>query len=161
MIGKIGQNGKRLALQTREGNDIENFQNDFQELTPSILYQTKSMIKRHAPRNTRSSPTPCYNCHGLTFASRRTWIDQSREIQKILGEDKYIRINTKDTLPGDIIVYYGADGDPEHSGIVVSEPKELGIPMVVSKWGALPEFVHWANQCPYSFQKAKFYRIEK
>lgn len=161
MISKMSQNGRKLALQTREGNDIENLQGDFLELTPSILHQTKSMIKRHAPRNRRSSPTACYNCHGLAFASRRTWISKSCEIDKILREDKYIEIHRKDTLPGDIIIYYANDGDAEHSGIVLSEPKELGIPMVVSKWGSFPEFVHWANQCPYSFQNAVFYRIEK
>jgi len=161
MISKINQNGRKLALQTREANDIENFQPPFLELTLFVQKQIEDAIEAYKPKSTRSSATPCYNCHGLTFASRRTGIYKAAEIRKILKEDKYIEINRRNTLPGDIIVYCSDDGDIEHSGIVLSEPNGLSIPLVVSKWGNSPEFVHWANQCPYSFQNALIYRIEK
>ncbi len=161
MINRIDQSGRKLALETRKGGDIENFQSDFVAPTPFLLHQYRECIGIHRPEDTRSSPTPCYNCHGLTFASRRTRIEETGEIHKILEEDKYIVIRPKDTLPGDIIIYYADDGDAEHSGIVLSEPTRLGIPMVVSKWGSSSEFVHWANQCPYSFRNAMFYRIDK
>ena len=86
-------------------------------------------------------------------------------------EDCYSEIDSP--IPGDIILYYTDEGDVEHSGIVVSEPvnEPVGIddpnihlirlPMVVSKWGAWREVLHFANHCPYTFTDVKYYRVVK
>ncbi len=49
---------------------------------------------------------PCntYNCHGLTFAARRTWIHEPSELLKILEDDDYEEV-TNGILPGDIAIY--------------------------------------------------------
>lgn len=96
----------------------------------------------------------------MTFASRRTGIYETSVIEQILHEDGYAEVSSNEVLPGDVIIYYSSDGDAEHSGIVISEKDEiLRIPKVVSKWGRYAEFVHWANQCPYSFVNARYFRI--
>jgi len=109
----------------------------------------------------RSEPTARYNCHGLTFAGRRTAIHKSTAVQQALHEDGYVAIDPSEVLPGDIIMYYEDGGDIEHSGIVLKQPREefLRIPLVVSKWGKHRELIHWANQSPYSFANVKYFRI--
>lgn len=102
------------------------------------------------------SPTRKYNCHGLTFGSRRTWIETG-EIRKILEQDEYAEVPRADVLPGDVVVYY-VDGDPEHSGVVVSKGDMAG-PLILSKWGFCHEIVHRIFDCPYDARNVVFYRI--
>lgn len=98
-----------------------------------------------------------YNCHGLTFASRRTWIEKPTEIQKILKDDDYRPVELSSVLPGDIAVYR-TKGVIEHSGVVMSV--EHGIPLILSKWAALHEAIHRARECPYyDCEEILYYRI--
>ena len=107
----------------------------------------------------RTNPSGLYNCHGMTFANRRCFIEDPKNISVILNDDEYQKIDQKDVLPGDIIIYF-AEGDAQHSGIVVDKPKEpLYIPMVVSKWASHAEFIHYANYCPYDCSNIKYFRI--
>lgn len=64
--------------------------------------------------------------------------------------------------PGDVIVYYGPEGDFEHSGLVVDPPMQenLWIPMVRSKWGKYRELIHPGNRCPYDFSNVKYFRVK-
>jgi len=116
-------------------------------------------FKRAHPRALHRpvGPSRKYNCHGLTFASRRTWIWQSSEIAKIIRDDDYEVVDLKDVCPGDVAVYY-KDGDAEHSGIVVQKG-DLGVPLVLSKWGPCHEVVHLVWQCPYDAGNVVYYRI--
>lgn len=109
---------------------------------------------------TRSGPLAAYNCHGFTFASRRTWIEEVAEVHKILDQDGYREIPLDEALPGDVIVYFAENGDAEHSGIVVAAPEGiLKIPVICSKWGGYGEVIHDANYGPYNTGIWKFYRI--
>jgi hypothetical protein len=150
---------KTLALDSAAGNQIDNGQ--LFEISSFEMNQEASLNEKYEGTVTfRSKSTPRYNCHGMTFASRRTGIYDTQTINQILKEDGYKEIDPASVLPGDVIVYYAADGDAEHSGVVISEiDSQLRIPKVVSKWGKFAEFVHWANQCPYTFVNAKFYRV--
>jgi hypothetical protein len=105
------------------------------------------------------APSRKYNCHGLTFASRRTWIHSPREIAKILTDDDYKTVAPPETvLPGDIAVYYSTEGDAEHSAIVLTIER-FGVPKVLSKWGAGREVVHMLGNCPYDASNVKYYRV--
>jgi len=100
-------------------------------------------------------PSRQYNCHGLTFASRRTWIWKPSEIEKILKDDEYETVvELENVLPGDIVIY-SQDGDVEHSGIVLSVDP---VPLILSKWGSSHEVIHKINECPYS-GSITFHRI--
>jgi hypothetical protein len=86
-------------------------------------------------------PCNAYNCHGLTFGSRRTRIWDPAQVERILIDDGYIDVTELRVLPGDAAVYYGENGDIEHSGIVV-EITPLGVPKILGKWGYGHETVH-------------------
>jgi hypothetical protein len=151
---------KMLQLATRRNihisNRVESFDADEQNLEKIFEFDKKypRIVKRVNKNNT-------YNCHGLVFASRRTNIDDPDEVKKIINEDNYQIIDKKSVLPGDIIIYK-KEGDSEHSGIVVGKPEEpFYIPLILSKWGQMGEYIHMANNCPYDFSNVCYYRIIK
>lgn len=85
----------------------------------------------------------------MTFATRRTRITESAEVMKILSDDRYEKVDAKEALPGDVVVYFDENGDPNHSGVVVENGAGRYVPLIVSKWGAGYEAVHNAPECPY------------
>lgn len=92
----------------------------------------------------RTDMSPLYNCHGLTFASRRTRVCDSIAVQSILRDDRWEEVSPEQVLPGDIVVYFDDDGDLNHSGIVVcNSPLRI-----CSKWGSAGEFIHDLNEIP-------------
>jgi hypothetical protein len=150
---------KKLALDSAVGNPIDNGQyNEISSFEASQFNKLSETWSSHL--GLRGKPTARYNCHGMTFASRRTGIYEATVVKQVIVEDGYVVINANDVLPGDVIIYYSSDGDVEHSGIVVSKiDSQLYVPQVLSKWGKFSEIIHWANQCPYTFSQAKYYRI--
>jgi hypothetical protein len=150
-----------LRLDTKQGNAIVN-QQSF-EIPNFERAQFRDLQTRFNAMQVRTDPTPIFNCHGLTFAARRTCISDSAEIAKILKEDAYMEIPADEVLPGDVIIYHSENGDYEHSGVVVESPAQsesLKIPRVVSKWGKYCEVLHFANHCPYNYPGARYYRIK-
>ena len=147
-----------IALETREGKPIPNSQSH--EFSPAEIAQYAILERAWAQVEFRTPPNPIYNCHGLTFASKRTGIWETAALHTILNDDGYTEVDGSEVLPGDIILYYTETGDVEHSGIVVTTPNDqLGIPKVVSKWGRYREAVHWAHMCPYEFSNMRYYRV--
>ena len=155
---------KKIVVETREANSITNEQcldvlpgekKYFDDLKNQYLGQFDFYI--------RNSHSPYYNCHGLTFASRRTCVIDVAEIPQILIDDGYEEIPMKETLPGDIVLYYSLNGDIEHSGIVISKPNLASyfIPLILSKWGAAFEAIHPFNKTSYDTSQSKFYRVVK
>ncbi len=96
----------------------------------------------------RTGLCPRYNCHGLAFASRRTRIPDGESVKAIRNDDGYVEVERHKALPGDVVVYYGQDGDASHSGIVVANEGPLYIPLIVSKWGSGPEVIHSLYDVP-------------
>jgi hypothetical protein len=150
---------KSIKVDTAAGQPIDNAQ--FFDISTFEAGQMQELDRRYKKGlETRSGPTAKYNCHGMTFASRRTGIYETSEIQKILSDDQYSEIKPSDVLPGDVIIYYD-HGDAEHSGIVLTSPQDslLRVPRVLSKWGKASECIHWANHGPYNFGSVKYFRI--
>jgi hypothetical protein len=155
-----------LDLHSRRQRQIANFHEP-----KDALHGDKEMAKEYAMRYPAAThrPTPVcytYNCHGLTFASRRTAIISPEEVRKILEEDDYHRIaSLADVMPGDIVVYISEDNDIEHSGIVIATPKFEGQfvinPVVLSKWGSAHEVIHRVMDCPYNESRPEYYRVMK
>jgi hypothetical protein len=109
----------------------------------------------------RTAASGRYNCHGLTFGSRRTCIDDATSIVRILVDDGYKLVDIASVMPGDVVLYYDPDGTVSHSGIVALIPDgPLKFPQVVSKWGvAGAEYLHWVHKSPYGVDY-KFYRVD-
>jgi hypothetical protein len=145
-----------LKLDTRCHNQIEN-EIDRRPIRAGDEELSKDYKRDYPNGNHRPvSPSRKYNCHGLTFASRRTWISKATEVAKILRDDDYVALpDVKDVLPGDIVVYL-QNGDVEHSGIVI---KSGFVPTVLSKWGPAHEVLHLVNDCPYDSMQVSYYRI--
>ena len=148
----------RLKLQTRKRRDIDNL-HDTAPPTAGMHMQVEDYKRNYSAAKHRPiTPGGTYNCHGLTFAARRTEIGDSSEVMNILRDDDYEKIESEDIMPGDIAVYF-KDGDLEHSGIVVGCP-QFG-PVILSKWGAAHEVVHFFGDCPYDPSDIRNFRVCK
>ncbi len=147
-----------IRLETSQGTGIDNHQDA--ELTHQVLALHKQLKIDHPNAQPRCEASVAYNCHGLTFASRRTWVFQPVDIATILNEDEYTEIpDIHDVLPGDIVIYVSEKGDPNHSGIVVGSGPTLIVPHVCSKWAFCGEFLHSLHDCPPIYGPIKkFYR---
>lgn len=108
----------------------------------------------------RSESSSWFNCHGLTFASRRTRVTDSQDILKILDDDKWIEIYMENVLPGDIVLYHDDEnGDICHSGIVVGRNNNPTVLTICSKWGFGPEYLHKPHEVPEIYgNDLKYYR---
>lgn len=151
-----------LAMQTRMLNKIENQMNC--EIPWAGIDILSNDQKKDHPnayhRPTKTSLT--YNCHGLTFGARRTWIERPSQVQSILDEDGYKRITTR-PVTGDVAIYRNpSSGDIEHSGIVIAvEAGPFGKVKVLSKWGSSHEVIHETGDSPYDAGRIEYYRIER
>lgn len=150
-----------LHLHTRQQKQIDNV-HDTDVPTPGELLEAHDLKGKYIAATHRPTAVSyTYNCHGLTFGSRRTQIIDPAEIRRILTEDGYQKIDRANILAGDIVVYVGPDGDIEHSGVVMDVDKSMLIPIpkVLSKWGVAHEVVHRLADCPYASTNVEFYRV--
>jgi len=147
----------QLALETRRKTQIQNEMN--RAIPTHGMLALVAKYRREYPDATHRDVGPCstYNCHGLTFASRRTWLPGTGEIQRILEDDDYNRIEAKDAGVGDVVVY-SLQGIIEHTGIIV-ECLPFNDKKVLSKWGNLHEVVHKLADCPWRDYDKFYYRV--
>jgi hypothetical protein len=157
-----------IVVQTRRGSELSNSQS----FDVSLYEQqaNRDLQERHPGAEMRTPPIGVYNCHGMTFAARRTRIFEPASVRQVLVEDEYCEVALEKVLEGDVIVYYSEDGDVSHSGVVVrvdrldpGNPASVKTPYVWSKWGSGSEFLHQWADCPYVRDQpnttVKYYRI--
>src|SRR5262245_27256554 len=143
----------QLALQTAIGFDVPNDQDAIHDQAGLDAFVEEFARKWRVDGCELREPVILrYNCHGFTFAARRTWIDDPQQVVTILQHDGYSEIPQNEVAAGDVAVYYGITGRPEHSGLVIEHKPAahalMRMPRVLSKWAKVFEVVHWANQCP-------------
>jgi hypothetical protein len=142
------ETSKRTGIDNIQVMDVSAFERNWSVDIP----------KRYPRATQRTEMSPLYNCHGLTFASRRTRITDNDGIQRILADDMWTEIKEIEVLPGDIVIYYSEEGDPNHSGVIV-DVGALKVPTICSKWGTAGEFTHLLNYCPDFYGPiTKYYR---
>lgn len=149
-----------MILQTAAGYEIEQTQK--LEIDESEIPKAQLLLTKYGPNMVqRTEPTGFYNCHGLTFASRRAWVyGNASDIQHILDDDAYKEVATEFVKAGDTILYF-ENGVVVHSGIVVEVAETLpGAVKVCSKWAQNAEFVHWGHSTPYTYN-VKFFRVKR
>ncbi len=147
----------RIALETSLGKPIDNYQGS--EISSFELDWSKEIVKNFPLIKPRTNLSPKYNCHGLTFASRRTKILKSKCIWDIISDDHYEEVLYKELCAGDIVIYFSETGDINHSGIVVEGIKNSVLPFICSKWGNAGEFIHSLKDIPSIYgPNTKFYR---
>lgn len=152
----------KIIVQTRLQTDIDNIQP--WHYAAFEWAQLENEPNKYLPMGAVrvGKACPVYNCHGLTFASRRTQVDGSTDtpISRILEEDGYTRIPEPESVVGDVVIYRDAKGVIQHSGIVVGRG-DFKVPTIWSKWCKSYEMVHPLNACPYNDCTTEFYRITK
>lgn len=148
----MGSTGRRIALQTRLGRDIDNAIID--TISEKAIRDYELLLKRHGANwKRRSPPTAAYNCAGHVWATRRTGIYEPSDWEAILDDDGY-RI-TKNPQPDDLIIYADKKDGILHIGRVIAmvpgvTPESPAIAKVVSKWGCgTGEVVHLQHDTPY------------
>ena len=143
------ETSKRRGIVNKQGTDVSKFERNWDAEISNLF--------PNATRRTEVSAT--YNCHGLTFACRRSRIPSSTSVRCILADDQWDEVTITDVKAGDIVVYVSSDGDVNHSGLVVGKHEDLNLPVICSKWGSAGEFVHLLNDCPPIYgPDNKFYR---
>lgn len=152
-----------LLISTRRNTQIENHMSRAEPTDGDYLSQQKEQERRPNARRRFVGPCNTYDCHGLTFAARRTNV--VHEIEVLLFEDDFVEVKKEDVLSGDIVIYW-SDPNPllnissyiTHSGIVLKR-LPLNDLLILSKWGHGDEWVHSLADCPYSAANVKFHRI--
>lgn len=142
--------GAELPLATRQGRTIPNERR--MELPPGTLRFAREKYERDKPAARLRTLTGVYNCMGMAFASRRTWV-WPEDLGMILEGDEYHRLSGPDQAElGDVVVYHSPLGSVEHVGLVAQVNIDLRQAtrqiFVLSKWGALGEYFHQIDDVP-------------
>jgi hypothetical protein len=130
-INKLSEQDTAVRVETSKKRGIDNHQDA--EVTDLHRRWFRRLSTLHPNAIARTEPSPLFNCHGLTFASRRTKILDRRNILRILEDDAWREIEMSQSLAGDVVIYFDDEGDPNHSGIIVGDPGNSLIPRVCSK----------------------------
>jgi hypothetical protein len=165
MVDIVGLGSKRdreaIELATRAGTFIPNVRR--REQPPARMKAAWNMLKeKHSiePRSHSSS----YNCMGMVFASRRTWVEPDC-LNMILREDGFRKVLVSEAVRGDIVVYRDASGGFTHVGLVLSKSADVEHSSwrveVLSQWGADGEYFHDANDVHPSLGKPQEYWTER
>lgn len=149
-----------IDLRTRANTHIDNLQAwghsafEWNQLGANLKRFREPLAKR------LGGCSPVYNCHGLTFGSRRTAVKESNDVLfAVLKDDDFAEVPQDDVRPGDVILYFDRLGQVQHSGIVV-DTIDRGIARVWSKWGKGDEWIHHFGSCPYDSEYTKYFRLK-
>lgn len=102
------------------------------------------------------SLTATYNCMGMVFAARRTWVETDL-LELIKEDDEYRVVDAKQVVPGDLVLYRGPEGQLAHIGLVLEKHAVLSEGQfsftVLSKWGQGGEYKHLLDDVPPTLGK--------
>lgn len=144
------QDRASIPLATRLGTHIPNERR--REMPPDTLRAAAEIWAHERPEARFRSISSTYNCVGLVFASRRTWVDPEY-LPMILREDGYSEVLTREQVrAGDVIIYHDDEGEIVHTAIVLSiEPEVVTATWritALSKWGGGGEYMHAPEYVP-------------
>jgi hypothetical protein len=136
-----------IPLVTKRGRRIPNAQRLPQG--PTHMKAAKEVLA--SPARKLRSLTSEYNCVGLIFASRRTWVDPSH-LHMIFEDDGYRRISEAEAMVGDVVLYKDGEGDFAHVAIIIEKSPDVNRASwkfeVLSQWGADGEYLHSLEDVP-------------
>lgn len=139
--------GPVIPLSTRRGTEIPNEQR--MPRPPASMQAARDIVLTNHPSRTVRSLSSVYNCMGMVFATRRTWIEPEH-MEMILDDDEYRRVlGEEDLSPGDIVVYRDDQQTVTHVGVVMQVqtnlPQATRDILVLSQWGGDGEYFHYVN----------------
>ena len=136
--------GPELPLSTRKGSQIPNEQPS--PRPPVSMRAAKDMVLDDHPSACARSLSNLYNCMGMVFASRRTWVEPEH-LTLILEDDEYRKVASRGEIQrGDVVVYRDNYGEVSHVGIVADVRTNVEEAtwevFVLSQWGKDGEYFH-------------------
>jgi hypothetical protein len=152
-------------LFTKKRNFIENEQK--KEFHPTLRAAVRAQIAEIYVNARIRSVSATYNCIGMIFGARRTWIDPD-QLSLIFRDDGYFVVRRRcDVMPGDLVVYRKDPvGDIEHIAmvirvhVIVQKRGEREIECL-SQWGEGTECIHKEEQVPTLFGPHRQYYTER
>jgi hypothetical protein len=136
------------------------------EKAPEALQAALKLVQGISPTAKCRSLTAMYNCVGMVFASRRTFVD-SDHLDTILRDDGYRQIPKDEADQGDLVVYR-QDRVAKHVGIIyefrdvaidpVHPRKEV---WVLSQWGENGEYLHKIDEVSPLYGNKKEFWTER
>jgi hypothetical protein len=141
-----------IPLATRSGEFIPNVRE--REFLPQRLQAAAELWQESLPNAHLRSLTAVYNCMGMVFGCRRTFIDV-KYLERILKEDNYRKLDSiRAAEIGDVAVYKN-DGEAVHVGIVIEIERNLENAtrtlVILSQWGQDGEWIHPQDCVPALF----------
>ncbi len=143
-----------IKLETMKRRWIPNEQR--KRRSPESMLAAKEMLLQSHPEWELRSLSSAYNCMGMVFASRRTWVEPDH-FEMIVEDDGYVqRAQIAEAKPGDIAVYRSKkEANVIHVGVVIFIKPQLGSGdtdlIVLSQFGADGEYLHKAGDLPEGF----------
>jgi hypothetical protein len=134
-----------VLLGTRKTRHIPNEKRP--EWEPEQLKEALQKCQTIRPDAELRSVSATYNCVGMIFATRRTWVDPDH-VYRFLEDDEYRQIDRSEIHIGDIVVYKMRPDSSEvtHVGVIVGRVDNFVQGTVsfkvLSKWGVWAEFIH-------------------
>lgn len=132
-----------LPLATRTGRLIPNEQRT--EAAPERMQAAMQIVTANHPTASLRSLRSTYDCMGMVFANRRTWVD-IEHLETFLIDDGYRQISDNELKEGDLVVYRDESYEPTHVGIVQHlspyKPDQSRDVYVLSQWGRDGEYFH-------------------
>ncbi len=151
-----------ILLGTRLGTPIRNVRRRPQ--APATMMAALRLHTSEHPSLKLRSLASEYNCMGLVFASRRTWIEIDH-LPMILKEDEYRQIPPKEVQVGDVLVYRDDRGEVTHIGIVFDYTPDVQAASfatrVLSQWGADGEYFHDAEDVTHWLGRPREFWTER
>ena len=132
-----------IKLATKRGRWIKNARRN--EMSPTLLRAAEKLSRGTFSGLSLRSISNTYDCVGMVFGSRRTWIDTD-QLALIFEDDGYIEVKDRaEVWIGDVIIYRKGR-EVTHVGLVIGksfnqEGKSQRF-MILSKWGAGGEYIH-------------------
>jgi len=133
-----------FPLATKRGTPIPNLQKP--EHSPEKARTLIDFHDRNFQHLQRRSISATYNCIGMVFASRRTFVD-TKHVKVLLAEDGYRKIAEFEARRGDVIVYRNTvNNEVVHVGVLITEIPDEAEWLILSKWGPGGEYFHKKRQ---------------
>lgn len=166
ILGPDGQPAvpRRLPLAARDGWPIPNeIGYDWNPVQVRAIVQD---WQQRRPCARLRSISGIYNCLGMVFASRRTFIDDMTLLRAIFLHDGYRQVGPPpEAVTGDVVVYRNhASKEPTHVGIIMVEPNVSTAAFdvtVLSKWGHYGEYLHPLDCVPDAYGAVSEYWTER
>jgi hypothetical protein len=160
----IGEGGpadpERLPLSTKKKTLIPNARR--QESPPEKMRAAEAYVHAQCPNVLTRSLSATYNCVGMVFAARRTWVDTDH-ISRIFEDDGYRPCQGRaDIMAGDIVVYRkDLHGPIQHVGVIVRPLIDQASWLVLSQFGSDGEYFHSENEVPLLYGDRKEFLTER